>query len=106
MSRIDLVNELLQSSSIHTQAKSARPAATAKTRGDTSGRKSGVEVQLSAAAHQLVTNQGAPVDSRHIEAIRTAIRQGRYTIDTPALARKMTTTILETLRLPGKSGSS
>ncbi|GEM_PF-4310987 len=106
MSRIDLVNELLQSGSVRTQAKSARPATTAKARGDAPGHKSGVEIQLSAAAHQLVANQGAPLDSRHVEAVRAAMQQGRYLIDSAALARKMTTTILETLGLPGESGSS
>lgn len=88
MSKISLIQEIMQTPTARPSAKTQRFAGNAgnveHTRSNTG--MEGSRVQLSAAARQLLAGNGAPIDTKRVEALTAEVKAGTYHIDVNTVA--------------------
>ncbi len=105
MSKISLIQEIMQTPTVRPGAKAQRSAGNAGAVGH-AGLNTGTEgsrVQLSAAARQLLAGNGAPVDTKRVEAITAEVKAGTYHINVNTVAHDIAASIRAVLAPSRKS---
>jgi len=106
MSKIDLINEIIQATTPRPSTRAARNSgrAAAGGRSDRAAAPAeGSSVKLSAAARQLLSGNGPPVDARRVDAISSAISNGSYQVDSATVARDIAANVRTALGRGHKS---
>jgi|GEM_PF-7013432 len=96
MSKIDLIQQIIQASTIRPGSRTTRKPGTEAASGQSRQQPSPSEssqVNLSATARQLLSGNGAPVDSQRVDAVSKAIANGSYKVDSGTVARDIAASV-------------